>query len=305
MFGSHLSIAGGLENALIEAEQYGMDCVQLFTKNQRQWKAPPLTGGQIERWMAYSESTGIRATVSHDSYLINLASPDRLIRTRSLRLFREEMLRCDALGIPNLVTHPGAHVGRGEEAGLKRVARALDRMHNELPDLRVVTCLEITAGQGTSLGYTFAHLAAIIDRVGAPGRLGICLDTAHMLAAGYDLTSARGARAVLTECDRTVGLDRVRVLHLNDSKIERGRRVDRHEHIGHGHVSLEAFSVLVNNRKFKRVPKILETPKARSPDGRPWDAVNLQLLRSLVRPAGHRGKNYRPGLDSAAGATHN
>ena len=284
MFGSHLSIAGGMENALIKARDLGMDCVQVFTKNQKQWKAPPLTSAQIDAWLEHMASTGITEVVSHDSYLINLASADAGMHEKSMRAFADEMLRCELLGIPHLVTHPGAHLGQGEAAGLKRVAESLDCLHDAMPDAKVITCLEVTAGQGTSLGHRLEHLADIIGGVEAPQRLGVCLDTAHLLAAGYDLTNEAGAKAVLKEVDQTVGLDRVKVLHLNDSKIPRGKRVDRHEHIGHGHVSLDAFRVIVNHPKFKRVPKILETAKDLSPDGRPWDAVNLETLRSLVKP---------------------
>ncbi len=295
MYGSHLSIAGGMENALLEAERLGMQCVQVFTKNQRQWRVPPLRHEQVRAWLEQWRRGSIEQVVSHDSYLINLASPDRSARARSIRLFREEMTRCDALGIPWLVTHPGSHMGKGEAAGLRRVAEALNRLHDELPELRVTTCLEVTAGQGTSLGYRLEHLAEIIERVEASQRLAVCLDTAHLLAAGYDLESAAGARRVLREVDATVGIDRVRVLHLNDSKVERGRRVDRHEHIGHGHVSLEAFGVLVRDRRLRRVPKILETPKDTAPDGRPWDAVNLETLRGLERRRSKRSKRSARG----------
>lgn len=283
MFGAHMSIAGGLHNALIAGHGLGMTAIQVFTKNQKQWAAPPLKADQIDAWREHRDSTGIRSVVSHDSYLINLGTANEKVRGQSLKLFGDELTRCDALDIPFLVTHPGAHMGQGEEAGLRLVAEALNRLHDELPDLKVVTCLEITAGQGTSLGWRFEHLASIIDQVEAKERMGVCLDTAHLIAAGYDLTSETGAKAVLKECDRVVGLDRVRVLHLNDSKVPCGKRVDRHEHIGKGHVSLDAFRVIVNHPGFKDVPKILETPKEDAPDGRPWDAVNLEALRSLVK----------------------
>ncbi len=283
MFGSHLSIAGGLHLALIKARELDMDCVQIFTKNQRQWKVAPLDDEAIRLWKEHQTSTGITDVVSHDSYLINLASPDATTRSKSIALFREELLRCEALGVPSLVTHPGAHMKAGEEAGLKRVAEALDELHRDLPGLQTVTLLEITAGQGTALGYTFEHLRAIIDQVEAPERLGVCLDTAHLLAAGYDLTSAEGANAVLQELDDVVGKKLVRAIHLNDSKVERASRVDRHAHIGHGHVSLEAFRVFVNDPAFTSVPKILETAKEDAPDGTPWDVINLRTLRDLVR----------------------
>ncbi len=282
MFGSHLSIAGGLHNAIVDAQKLGMNCVQVFTKNQRQWKCKPLTDEQINDWHKHLRDSKLKETVSHDSYLINLASPDKDNLAKSLDLFREELTRCETLGIPWLVTHPGAHMKEGEAVGLKRVAKSLDQLHKDLPGLNTVTCLEITAGQGTTLGYTFEHLRDIIDQVKQPERLAVCLDTAHMLAAGYDLTSAKGARAVLDELDEVVGLDLVRVVHVNDSKTERGSRVDRHEHIGHGHVCIDAFKVLLKNAHLKKVPKILETAKEDAPDGRPWDAINLETLRSLA-----------------------
>ncbi len=282
MFGSHLSIAGGLHNALIEAQSLGMECVQVFTKNQRQWKTTPLRDDQINEWQAQRKATGIDEIVSHDSYLINLASSSEELWHKSIASFRDELLRCEALGIPRLVTHPGAHLGAGEEVGLKRVAAALDLLHADLPGLRVVTCLEITAGQGTSLGYRLEHLRRIIDLVKQPERLATCLDTAHLLAAGYDLTSAAGCRATLEEVELVLGKGMVRCWHLNDSKVPRGKRVDRHDHIGLGHVALDAFREIVNHSDYKRIPKILETPKLTAPDGRPWDVINFEVLRALI-----------------------
>ncbi len=283
MFGSHLSIAGGLYLALLEARKLTMDCVQIFTKNQRQWKVKPLADDEINQWKQHQREAGITHAVSHDSYLINLASPDPENLAKSIALFREELFRCEALGIPDLVTHPGAHMKQGEEAGLARVAQSLDQIHDDLPGFKTITLLEITAGQGTCLGHRFEHLRAIIDQVKDPHRLGICLDTAHLIEAGYDLTTGEGCKAVLKECDQIVGLDRVRCIHMNDSKTPRGSRVDRHEHIGKGHVGLEAFEIIVNHPKLKKVPKILETAKEDAPDGRPWDAINLEVLRGLIK----------------------
>ena len=281
MFGSHLSISGGVHEAILAARGLAMDCVQVFTKNQRQWTAPPLGAEAIALWRDAKAKTGVTLAVSHDSYLINLASPDDAAWRKSIEAFADELRRCDQLDIPFLVTHPGAHMGAGEDAGLSRVAAALDELHGAMPDLRAVTCLEITAGQGTSLGHRLEHLRTIIDRVSQPGRVAVCLDSAHMLEAGYDLTTGDGAARVLDEVDRVVGLERVKVWHLNDSKTPRGSRVDRHEHIGHGHVALEAMATIVRHPAFATVPKILETAKEDAPDGRPWDAINLATLRDL------------------------
>ncbi len=283
MLGSHLSISGGLHNALIEAQKLTMDCVQVFTKNQRQWKVPPLPEESVRQWREHRQSTGIASVVSHDSYLINLASNAADTREKSINLFREELARCEALDIPWLVTHPGAHLGQGEETGLLLVAQALNQLHRELPGNPTITCLEITAGQGTCLGAKMEHLRFIIDHVDEPQRLGVCLDTAHLLAAGYDLTSAQGAKAVLKEFDRVLGSrDWLKAWHLNDSMVPLGSRKDRHEHIGKGHVSLDAFAVIVNDKAHRQLPMILETAKGPAPDGREWDAVNLKTLRSLM-----------------------
>ncbi|HEY2586600.1 MAG TPA: deoxyribonuclease IV [Tepidisphaeraceae bacterium] len=281
MFGSHLSISGGMHNALLQAEKLAMDCVQVFTKNQQQWKCTPLADEAIASWRAHCDRLAFEHTVSHDSYLINLASPDEALRRKSIELFVEELSRCVALRIPYLVTHPGAHMGEGEEAGLRRVAESLDEVHAIVPADGVITCLEITAGQGSSLGYKLEHLAGIIEQVKAPDRLGVCLDTAHLFAAGYDFRG-RKYPAFMREVERTVGAKRVKVLHLNDSKKDLGSRVDRHDHIGRGKIGLEGFRPFVRDKPFKKVPKILETPKEKDEQGREWDAVNLETLRSLM-----------------------
>jgi deoxyribonuclease-4 len=282
MFGAHHSVAGGLHLALVEASRLAMDCVQVFTKNQRQWSVPPLDPARVEEWFEQRASTEIRVVVSHASYLINPAAPDGPTRENSLRALRDEIERCEALRIPLLVLHPGSHVGDGEEAGLERVIERLDEVHAELPGYRTITCLENTAGQGSNLGHALEHLRRVLEGVREPERLAVCIDTAHALAAGYNLGSAAGARRFLREIDSTVGIDRVLAMHLNDSKSPRGSRVDRHEAIGHGHVSLDAFRVIVRHRTLRHVPKILETPKGTTPDGLEWDALNLATLRGLL-----------------------
>jgi deoxyribonuclease-4 len=285
MFGSHLSIAGGMQNALLKAEELGCETVQVFTKNQQQWKCKPLEPDAVLDWGRESRRLKFKQTVSHDSYLINLASPDAVIWEKSVELFVEELKRCLLLRIPFLVTHPGAHMGCGEEAGLARVAQALDIIHQRVPasfdDHKVITCLEITAGQGSCLGCRLEHLAEIIEKSKSPQRLAVCLDTAHLFAAGYDFRGRKYSKFI-KELESTIGVSKVKVWHLNDSKRELGSRVDRHEHIGKGMIGLEGFRPIVRDKRWSKVPKILETRKAKSPDGREWDAVNLEVLRGLL-----------------------
>ncbi len=281
MFGSHLSISGGLHNALLSAEKFGMETVQIFTKNQQQWKCKPLEPQIITDWTTHCSRLKFSKTISHDSYLINLASPDQILWQKSVELFIEEVSRCDLLGITYLVTHPGAHMGLGEDAGLTRVIASLDVVHAHLPKSKTITCLEITAGQGTSLGYKLEHLATIMEKVKKTKRLGVCLDTAHLFAAGYDFRGRKYSKFI-KQIDSTIGRERIKVLHLNDSKKALGSRVDRHDHIGHGLIGLDGFKPFVRDKFFNSTPKILETPKEKAPDGRDWDEINMQTLRDLL-----------------------
>jgi deoxyribonuclease-4 len=271
-----------MHNAITEATRLGFDTVQVFTKNQQQWAAKPLEAGAIGGWKEAVTAAGFGQTVAHDSYLINLASGDDALWQKSIDAFVEEVRRCDLLGIPLLVTHPGAHLGTGEEVGLARVAKALDRVFKDLGKASTTTvCLEITAGQGTSLGYKLEHLAEIMSQSKYPERLAVCLDTAHLLAAGYDFRGAKYGGFV-KELKKTVGVKLVRCLHLNDSKKDLGSRVDRHEHIGHGFVGIEGFRPLVNEAAFRKIPKILETAKEKNEKGEDWDAINLATLKGLI-----------------------
>lgn len=281
MFGSHLSIAGGMHKALLEAERLQMGCVQIFTKNQQQWKCKPLEQSVIDDWHGHRTRLKFDKIVSHDSYLINLASMNDELWRKSIALFVEEISRCAILGIPYLVTHPGAHLGAGEDVGLKRVAAALDIVHDRVGDVPVTTCLEITAGQGSSLGYKLEHLEEIMQQVDAPKRLGVCLDTAHLFAAGYDFRGNKYDK-FRKQIAKTVGIRSVKVLHLNDSKKPLGSRVDRHDHIGAGTIGLEGFKPIVNDSAFANIPKILETPKPKREDGQDWDTINLKALRDLM-----------------------
>lgn len=271
-----------MHRAVEEAVALGFQSVQVFTKNQQQWKVRPLEPTAIDAWKAATDSAGFTQTVSHDSYLINLASPDDTQWERSVELFLEEVRRCELLGIPYLVTHPGAHMGSGERAGIRRIAAALNRVHSTFPKAKVIICLETTAGMGSSIGHRLEHLEQIIAKVRRSSRLGVCLDTAHLFAAGYDFRGRRFA-GFRRELETRIGLDRVRVIHLNDSKKELGSRVDRHEHIGRGKIGLEGFKPILRDRAFSHLPGILETPKLNAPDGTPWDIVNLQTLQSLCR----------------------
>jgi deoxyribonuclease-4 len=279
-FGAHMSIAGGCDRAIRAAQAIGFQTVQLFTKNNNQWKAPPLTEAHVAAFRTALAETGIVDPVAHNSYLINLGSPDDGLWKKSIDAMTVEVERCQALGVKDLVTHPGAHKGTGEEAGLSRIAAGLDEVHRRTRGTAVRIDLETTAGQGTCLGHRFEHLGAILDRVAEPDRLGICVDSCHIFAAGYSLATADEYDKTMDGLDRAVGIRRVRVWHLNDSRRERGSRVDRHAGIGRGHLGLEPFGRIVRDPRFQSILMILETPKG-TEEGVELDAVNLRVLRDL------------------------
>jgi deoxyribonuclease-4 len=276
-----MSIAGGCHNALLEAEAHGCATVQLFTKNANQWSAKDLTDDEVRLFRRTLRQTRLRFAMAHDSYLINLASPDEALWRKSLDAFVDEMNRAERLGLSYLVMHPGAHLDSGEEAGLARVAGALDEAHARCPDFRLRVLLETTAGQGSTLGHRFEHLARILQLVAEPDRLGVCFDTCHVFAAGYALAPEKEYQATWRAFGRTVGLRRLRAFHVNDSLKPAGSRVDRHAHIGRGEMGLEPFRLLVNDRRFGNRPMILETPKEEG-DESDMDAVNLATLRELL-----------------------
>jgi deoxyribonuclease IV len=315
MLGSHCSIAGGMANALRIARRLRMDCLQVFTANQRQWNPRPPDPAQQHEWLAelrdigwdFLHDQGPARVVSHNSYLINLASPNPDVSRRSINAMRAEVERCEAMHIPLVVTHPGAHlgeprdpkacndlsgaIGKDERAGLRRITRALDQLHRDLPGYRTITCLESTVGSGTNLGYCFHQLAMIRDAARQPERIGFCFDTCHVTAAGYDMSTPQGAAEVMQRWDDICGLANLRAFHFNDSIGALGSRRDRHAHIGQGCCGRACFRYLLNYPALADVPKILETPKDRDARGRDWDAVNLQALR---RMRGRRG-TYRVG----------
>lgn len=279
LLGAHMPIQGGIAKAFSRGERVGCETMQIFSKNQRQWQAPPYEPETIAAYHAEQQRSGIRPVVVHDSYLINLASPDEVLWEKSLAAFADELERCAILKIPYLVMHPGAHMGGGETAGLHRIAEAFHRLFSSGVGSEVMVLLETTAGQGTALGYRFDHLARLLDDlVPYSHRLGVCVDTCHIFAAGYDIRTPETYAATFDEFDRIIGLDQIKVIHLNDSQKGLGSRVDRHEHIGQGVLGIEPFRLLMNDARFSSLPMILETPKGEDLEE---DRRNLARLRSL------------------------
>lgn len=278
--GAHMSIAGGVDKAFDQAEKTGCDTMQIFTKNNNRWKGRDLRPDEIERFHRRQTETGIAPVVTHASYLLNLGTPDDALWEKSTNGLIDELERCEVLGIPYLVLHPGAHVKSGVEAGLARVSAALDNVHRALPHHKVKVALEITAGQGTTLGRTFEELAAIIDATEQPERLVVCFDTCHALAAGYDFRTEEGYRQMWDTFAETVGLEKLAVFHMNDSKNDLGTHKDRHTHIGAGFIGLEPFGFFLNDPRFADLPFLLETPQEVKIES---DRENLAKLRSLIR----------------------
>lgn len=276
--GAHVSIAGGLAKAYDRAKSIGCESMQIFTRNQTQWRARPLEAGEIAGFLQAEPADQIRPVLVHDSYLINLASPDAELRQKSCDSFLEEMNRAEALRISYLIFHPGSHTGSGETDGLQRIAEALNLLIEKTPDFHLRLLVESTAGQGSSLGYRFEHLAWIIERIEQKGRIGVCLDTCHIFAAGYEIRTPAGYRKTMDAFDAIVGISNLFAFHLNDCRKELGSRVDRHAHIGEGQIGLDGFRLLVNDPRLCHLPMILETPGEEEDFRR-----NLDLLRSLIR----------------------
>ncbi len=279
--GAHFSIAGGLHKALVRAGDYGCTAVQIFTKNASTWKERILTDQDIEAFGGARRETGIGAIASHTAYLINLASPEKKKFDRACTALTGEMTRSAQLGIPWVVHHPGAHMGTGETAGIQRIAEGINRVLHETQDNGPRLLLETCAGQGTTLGHTFEQLAAIFERVEQRDRLGFCLDTCHIFAAGYDIRTETAYHQTMAAFDRILGLDRLKVIHTNDARRELGSRVDRHHHIGKGEIGSLGFSLIMNDKRLAHIPKILETPKKEG--GIDWDRRNLDCLSGMFR----------------------
>jgi deoxyribonuclease-4 len=279
LLGAHESIAGGVEKALERGQEVGCDTLQIFAKGPNRWTSPPLTEQNVLAFRDSVVATGIWPVFAHSLYLINLASPDEELWEKSVAALVDDLARCEQLGLPGLVLHPGSHKGTGEEAGITRIVAGLDKVHAHLPGYRVQVWLEITAGQGDHLGYSFTQIRSILDGVKASERLGVCFDTAHAFAAGYELRTREAYAATWSEFDGILGLARLKAIHLNDAKKGLGSRVDRHDHIGKGMLGLEPFRFLVNDPRFRGIPMTLETDKG--PD-LAEDRENLAVLRSLV-----------------------
>jgi len=281
ILGAHMSIAGGYYKAVEAAERAGCDCVQVFTKNNNQWRAKELTTAEAERFRSSLVELGIKFPIAHDSYLINLASPDNELWKKSVDAFVVELQRAEMLGIPYVVTHPGAYTTSTESRGIKRIIKALNEVHKQTKGLQARCLLENTAGQGSNLGWKFEHLATILEGVKNPDLLGVCIDTCHLFAAGYPLGTEKEYRATMKALNQTVGIQSIKAFHLNDSLKPLGSRVDRHAHIGRGEMGLEPFRFLLNDRRFRKIPMYLETAKGQE-DGEDLDVINLRTLRKLV-----------------------
>ena len=280
LLGAHMSIRGGVSMAIERARSIHCTAMQIFVKNNMQWFARPLRPEEIRDFLGHVQRRELSSVFAHANYLINLAATNPQFHRNSIRALSEELTRADQLELPFLVVHPGAHLGAGEEAGLEKIVESIDCVFGDLPKIKTRIALETTAGQGSCLGNKFEQLAYIINRVREPERLCVCLDTAHVFAAGYDITSEASIRNTLREFDRVIGRDRLAAIHLNDSKTARGSRVDRHEHIGKGRIGLAAFCFIMRDRRFRKIPKVLETPKG---EDLAEDVMNLKTLRSLIK----------------------
>lgn len=280
LLGAHTSINGGVSTAVVLAEKLGFTAIQIFTKNNNRWYAKELGEKEIETYKTRLKASNIKFVVAHDSYLINLCAKDTEMLNKSKDSFLDELKRCELLEIPHLNFHPGAHLGLGEDEGIKLIAESLNVIHSSTPGYKVTSMIETTAGQGSSVGYKFEHLRKIIDLVDEKNRMTVCIDTAHIFAAGYDIKNASKYKQVMNEFDNIIGLDRLKCIHMNDSKKILGSRVDRHENIGEGFIGIEGFINIMNDKRIEHIPKILETPKGKEQSE---DVVNLNILKSLIK----------------------
>lgn len=281
LIGAHFSIAKGLDKALFEAKSYGCNTLQIFTKNANSWKERVVTQKEIENFEQAKLETGIAEIASHTSYLINPATPEKKKHKMSINSLLQELVRSSNLDIPYVVLHPGSHMGAGDKEGITRIAESINEIFAKTSGISTRLLFETTAGQGSSVGHTFEQLASIISKVEKKINPGICLDTCHIFAAGYDMRTMEYYRKTMDDFDSIIGLDRLCLIHLNDSKKELGSRVDRHEQIGRGYIGLDAFKYIMNDDRLFDIPKIIETPKGTT--DKDWDEINLKMLREMVR----------------------
>jgi deoxyribonuclease-4 len=281
LLGAHMSIAGGVQMAIERACSINCTAMQIFVKNNMQWFARPLSPDEIRAFLDHQQRAQLASVFAHANYLINLAATNPQFHANSLRALAEELIRADHLELPFLVIHPGAHLGAGDEAGLEKIAASIDAIWRVIPNVKTKIALETTAGQGSCLGHRFEQIAYIINNVREPERLCVCLDTAHIFAAGYAIGSEIAVKKTFREFDRVIpqAWERLAAIHLNDSKAARGSRVDRHAHIGKGEIGLAAFRFIMNERRFRKIPKVLETPKGKELKE---DVLNLKTLRRLM-----------------------
>ena len=279
LLGAHFSIAKGLHQAILSADSYKCNTLQIFTKNAQTWKEKTLTEKEIKKFKHTKEQTGIHQIISHTSYLINIAGPDKKKAEMSCEALKQEFIRCRQLDIPYTVLHPGSHMGDGEEKGINRITDNINQIFSATEEITTRLLLETTAGQGSSIGHTFEQLATIIEKIHDQSRIGICLDTCHIFAAGYDISDKKGYKNTIKDFDDIIGLKNLFVIHLNDTQKACNTRVDRHEHIGDGFIGLDAFKLIVNDSRLQNIPKILETPKLKNEQDA--DSINLELFRQL------------------------
>lgn len=280
LLGAHMSIAGGVHTAIERGLKIGCTTIQMFVKNNNQWRGKPLTDDDVATYKELRSKSTISPIMVHDTYLINLCAKDKSILKKSREALKDELDRCEMLGVDFLNFHPGSHMGVGEKEGIKLIADSLNIIHDQTSGYRTKSVVEATAGQGTAVGYRFEHLREIIDLVEQKERMAVCIDTCHVFAAGYDIASEKGYEETFEEFDAVVGFDRLVAFHVNDSKRDLGSRVDRHEHIGKGCIGKKGFAFLMNDPRFVGLPKILETPKG---EDMKEDVMNMRVLRKLVR----------------------
>src|ERR1043166_7226196 len=279
LLGAHMSIRGGVSMAIERARSIDCTAMQIFVKNNMQWFARPLSRAEIRAFLDHVQRGELLSVFGHANYLINLAATNLQFHANSIRALAEELVRADQLELPFLVLHPGAHLGAGEQAGLEKIVNSINEVFRKIPNVKTKIPLEITAGQGSCIGHRLEHLAYIIENVREPERLRVCLDTALLFAAGYHISRESGVRKIFREFDRVIGRDRLVAIHVNDSKTPCGSRVDRHEHIGKGRIGLDVFHFIMRSPRFRKIPKVLETPKGKD---LAEDVINLRTLRRLA-----------------------